>query len=174
MRPSIADPAGYVRANVAAGQAVLDHAGRLEVGRIVFASSSSVYGNAARVPFVEDQPVPAPVSPYAATKRAGELLCTVHHHLYGGSVLCLRCFTVYGPRQRPDLAIRKFCTLLAAGRPIPLFGDRSPARDYTWIMARTPTIPHADYDALLARVRQLGYSLSDIRKVPQAGPQPHP
>ena len=100
---------------------------------MVFGSSSSVYGNSATVPFKESAAAVEPVSPYAATKRAGELLCMAHQHLHGGSVLCLRFFTVYGPRQRPDLAIRKFATLLAAGRPIALFGDGSSERDYTWV-----------------------------------------
>lgn len=133
VRPSIADPSGYVRANVVATQAVLDLARRLTVRRVVFGSSSSVYGNAAKVPFAEDESAVEPISPYAATKRAAELLCAVHHQLYGGSMLCLRFFTVYGPRQRPDLAIRKFCTLMAQGRPIQMFGDGTMARDYTWI-----------------------------------------
>src|SRR5690606_20979284 len=110
VRPSIRDPLGYVRANVQGTQAMLELARRRGVGRFVFASSSSVYGNNEKVPFSEEDPVERPISPYAATKRAGELLCHTYHHLYGMSVLCLRFFTVYGPRQRPDLAIRKFAT----------------------------------------------------------------
>jgi len=132
VRPSILDPASYVRANVLATQVLLAEAQRRGLRRVLFASSSSVYGNAA-VPFREDVAAVEPVSPYAATKRAGELLCHAHQHVHGGSVLCLRLFTVYGPRQRPDLAIRTFATLLASGKPIPLFGSDASERDYTWI-----------------------------------------
>lgn len=133
VRPSLRDPASYVRANVLATQTVLDLARRLGVGRIAFASSSSVYGNAARVPFAEAEPADRPVSPYAATKLAAELLCRAHQADDGGSLYCLRLFTVYGPRQRPDQAIRSFTALMAQGRPIPVFGDGSTTRDYTWI-----------------------------------------
>lgn len=133
VRPSIADPVAYARANVLGTQVLLNEAQRRGIRRIVFASSSSVYGNIAPVPFSESAPAVQPVSPYAATKRAGELLCVAHQHLHGGSILCLRFFTVYGPRQRPDLAIRKFATLMTAGKAIPLFGDGSTERDYTWI-----------------------------------------
>jgi UDP-glucuronate 4-epimerase len=103
------------------------------VPRFVLASSSSVYGNSPRVPFSETDRVDAPISPYAATKVAGELLARTYHHLYGLSVVALRFFTVYGPRQRPDLAIRKFATLMLRGEPIPVFGDGGTRRDYTWI-----------------------------------------
>ncbi len=133
VRPSIQDPLGYARANIVATQALLEEAERHKVRRFVFASSSSVYGNSATVPFSEDDTAVEPISPYAATKRAGELLCFTHQRLYGGSMLCLRFFTVYGPRQRPDLAIRKFATLMTSGRPIQLFGDGNTQRDYTWI-----------------------------------------
>jgi len=103
------------------------------VKAVVFASSSSVYGNSPNVPFREDDQSAQPVSPYAETKRAAELVCRAHQAAFGGSLLCLRLFTVYGPRQRPDLAIRKFATLMSQGRPIPLFGDGTSERDYTWI-----------------------------------------
>jgi UDP-glucuronate 4-epimerase len=103
------------------------------VERFVFGSSSSVYGNNAKVPFAEADPVDDPISPYAATKRGGELLAHTYHHLYGMKVACLRFFTVFGPRQRPDLAIRKFAELIAAGREIPVFGDGSSGRDYTYV-----------------------------------------
>jgi UDP-glucuronate 4-epimerase len=132
IRASIRDPIRYSRVNVAGTAGALEISRRLG-GAFVFGSSSSVYGNSARVPFREDDPVSAPISPYAATKRAGELLCHAHHHLYGTSVVCLRFFTVYGPRQRPDLAIHKFARLIAEGRPIPFFGDGSTRRDYTYI-----------------------------------------
>ncbi len=132
VRPSILDPASYVRANVLGTQVLLGEARQRGMRRLVFASSSSVYGNGA-VPFREDVAAVEPVSPYAATKRAGELLCYAHQRVHGGAILCLRLFTVYGPRQRPDLAIRTFAALLAAGKPVPLFGSDASERDYTWI-----------------------------------------
>lgn len=133
VRPSIRDPLAYTRANVTGTASALELARRLGAGRFVFASSSSVYGNAARVPLREDDAAVEPISPYAATKRAGELLCHAYAHLHGLSVVCARLFTVYGPRQRPDLAIRKFAERMADGLPIPLFGDGSTARDYTYV-----------------------------------------
>jgi UDP-glucuronate 4-epimerase len=133
VRPSLEQPALYQRVNVEGTAVLLEAARRCGVGRFVFASSSSVYGAASRVPFSEDDPVRAPISPYAASKIAGEALCHVYSHLYGMRIVCLRFFTVYGPRQRPDLAIRKFAESIAAGRPIPVFGDGSTGRDYTYI-----------------------------------------
>jgi UDP-glucuronate 4-epimerase len=133
VRPSIDQPVAYADVNVAGTAAVLELARALGAKRFVFGSSSSVYGNAAKVPFSESDPVDAPISPYAATKRAGELLCHAHHHLHGASVVCLRFFTVYGPRQRPDLAIHKFARLMAAGLPIPVFGAGDTERDYTYV-----------------------------------------
>lgn len=133
VRPSLEDPTGYVRSNVLGTQAVLDFARRREITRIVFGSSSSVYGDATKGPFRESLRVDTPISPYAATKRAGELLCTTHAHLYGATIAALRFFTVYGPRQRPDLAIRRFATRMLEGKGIELFGDGSTSRDYTWI-----------------------------------------
>lgn len=133
VRPSIADPMAYARANLTATQAMLEIARERDVSRFVFGSSSSVYGNNRKVPFAEDDPVDRPISPYAATKRAGELLCHTYHHLFGITLLSLRFFTVYGPRQRPDLAIRKFGTLMLRGEPIPMYGDGTTERDYTWI-----------------------------------------
>lgn len=133
VRPSLADPMGYLRANVIATQAMLELARRRGVSRIVFGSSSSVYGNAARLPLSEDDRTDAPVSPYAASKKAAELLCATHNHLYGAGIVALRFFTVYGPRQRPDLAIRKFGTLMLRHEEIPLYGNGATARDYTWI-----------------------------------------
>ncbi|MEJ2187131.1 MAG: GDP-mannose 4,6-dehydratase [Gemmatimonadota bacterium] len=133
VRPSIEDPVGYTRANLLATQAMLELARGKGIRRFVFGSSSSVYGDSAPVPFSEDDPALEPISPYAATKRAGELLCRAHQHLHGGSMMALRFFTVYGPRQRPDLAIRKFATRMLDGVAIPVFGDGSTERDYTWI-----------------------------------------
>lgn len=133
VRPSLADPMGYLRANVVATQAMLELARRRGIGRMVFGSSSSVYGNGARLPLSEDDFTDAPVSPYAASKKAAELLCATHNHLYGTGIVALRFFTVYGPRQRPDLAIRKFGTLMLRDEEIPLYGNGATARDYTWI-----------------------------------------
>ncbi|HET8624726.1 MAG TPA: NAD-dependent epimerase/dehydratase family protein, partial [Gemmatimonadales bacterium] len=131
VRPSIADPAGYARANVEGTAAVLEAARRAGVARIVFGSSSSVYGDTTPAPFREDAPAVDPVSPYAATKRAGELLVRSAASLNGFKAVSLRFFTVYGPRQRPDLAIHAFARRMADGRPLILFGDGTQARDYT-------------------------------------------
>lgn len=133
VRPSIAHPTAYARANLLGTQAVLDIARERAIGRFVFGSSSSVYGDSDRTPFSEDDPVDRPISPYAATKRGGELLCRTHQHLHGGSLVALRYFTVYGPRQRPDLAIRAFAERILRGEPITLFGDGTSERDYTWV-----------------------------------------
>jgi UDP-glucuronate 4-epimerase len=103
------------------------------IGRFVFGSSSSVYGDTTQPPFREDAPAVDPISPYAATKRAGELLCKVYQHLYGMRIASLRFFTVYGPRQRPDLAIHRFTRLMASGATIQQFGDGSSERDYTHV-----------------------------------------
>jgi UDP-glucuronate 4-epimerase len=133
VRPSIEDPVGYQEVNVAGTQLVLELARQLHVPQFVFASSSSVYGVNPRVPWREDDYVLQPISPYASTKVSGELLGHVYSHLYGMRFLALRFFTVYGPRQRPDLAIHTFARLLLAGQPIPVFGDGSTSRDYTYI-----------------------------------------
>lgn len=133
VRPSIASPGRYWNVNVNGTLHLLHACRERGVRRIVFASSSSVYGLDSDVPFSEFDPCGHPMSPYAATKRAGELMAFNHHHLYGATMTCLRFFTVYGPRQRPDLAIHKFTRLIDAGQPIELFGDGSTSRDYTWI-----------------------------------------
>ncbi len=133
VRPSIARPEAYVSVNLDGTARVLEAARRHGVGRVLFGSSSSVYGNASRVPFSEDDPADRPISPYAATKRGGELLCHAHHEVHGTSIACLRFFTVFGPRQRPDLAIRKFAERMTAGLPLEVFGDGSMARDYTYV-----------------------------------------
>jgi UDP-glucuronate 4-epimerase len=133
VRPSIENPQLYERVNVAGTVNLLESARQLGVKRFVFGSSSSVYGVTNRVPFAEDDPCLRPISPYAATKLAGEFFCHTYAHLYSLSTVCLRFFTVYGPRQRPDLAIRKFTTLMESGKPIPVFGDGSMGRDYTFV-----------------------------------------
>ena len=133
VRPSLQDPAGYVRANVTGTQSVIDAAHRAGATRIVFGSSSSVYGDDTAPPFREDAAAVHPISPYAATKRAGELVLEALAPHYGLRVASLRFFTVYGPRQRPDLAIHSFTRRISAGEPITMFGDGSEARDYTYI-----------------------------------------
>jgi UDP-glucuronate 4-epimerase len=133
VRPSIEDPVRYAHVNLVGTSRVLELCRAQKIPRLVFASSSSVYGADSAVPFRESDPCQRPLSPYAATKRAGELLAYTAHHLGGLDVTCLRFFTVYGPRQRPDLAIHKFTRLIAADKPIELFGDGSTSRDYTWI-----------------------------------------
>ena len=133
VRPSIAQPLLYQDVNVGGTVVLLEAACRNQVQKFIFASSSSVYGNNQKIPFAESDNVDFPISPYAATKKAGELLCHTFHHLHALDVTCLRFFTVYGPRQRPDLAIHKFARLIEAGQPIPVYGDGSMMRDYTYI-----------------------------------------
>jgi UDP-glucuronate 4-epimerase len=133
VRPSLEQSRLYHEVNVTGTVILLEAARRHGVPRFLFGSSSSVYGNNEKVPFAEDDPVERPVSPYAASKRAGELAAFTYHHLYGLDVLCLRFFTVYGPRQRPEMAIHKFMRLISAGRPVPQFGTGRSVRDYTYI-----------------------------------------
>jgi len=133
VRPSIERPREYQDVNVNGTCCLLEGARKYGVPRFVFASSSSIYGNNPKVPFSETDNVDFPISPYAASKKAGELLCHTYHHLFRIGVTCLRFFTVYGPRQRPDLAIRKFARLIELGRPITVFGDGDSMRDYTYI-----------------------------------------
>lgn len=133
VRPSLEQPALYQRVNVEGTVNILEAARRHRVRKLTLASSSSVYGVNAKVPFAESDPLFSPISPYAASKLANEALGHVYHHVYGLDIAMLRFFTVYGPRQRPDLAIHKFARLIRAGRPIPVFGDGSAARDYTYI-----------------------------------------
>ncbi len=133
VRPSIREPLLYEQVNVLGTMHILEAARRHGVGRIVSASSSSVYGSNSKVPFSESDPVDHPISPYAATKKAGELMAFTWHHLYGLSISCMRFFTVYGPRQRPDMAIHKFARLICSGQPVPVFGDGRSRRDYTYI-----------------------------------------
>ncbi len=133
VRPSIVDPAGYYQVNVIGTLNVLEAMKKNNVKKMLFASSSSVYGNNLKVPFSESDPVDNPISPYAATKKSGELLCHTYHYLYNFDIYCLRFFTVYGPRQRPDLAIHKFTNKILQGEEIDIFGDGSSSRDYTYI-----------------------------------------
>ncbi|MBI1749165.1 MAG: GDP-mannose 4,6-dehydratase [Acidobacteria bacterium] len=133
VRPSIEQPRLYERVNVAATVNLLELAREFHVKQFVFGSSSSVYGATSRAPFCEDHVEMKPISPYAATKLAGEMLGYTYAHLYSLPVICLRFFTVYGPRQRPDLAIHKFTALMEAGKPVPVFGDGSTGRDYTFV-----------------------------------------
>lgn len=159
VRPSIADPAGYARANVLGTSVLLEAARRCgSVDRFVMASSSSVYGNSPTAPFSEEQDVSEPISPYAATKRACELIAHTHHHLTGMPTACLRFFTVYGPRQRPDLAIATFMRLIASGQEIRMFGDGSMSRDFTFIddIVRGVLAAHDRVDAHGYRVWNLG------------------
>jgi UDP-glucuronate 4-epimerase len=132
VRPSLADPIGYARVNVTGTAAVAEAARAAGVSRILFGSSSSVYGDSTPVPFREDAAAIEPVSPYAATKRAGELLLRSVSPIYGFRVASLRFFTVYGPRQRPDLAIHAFTRKMIEGRTLTLFGDGTQSRDYTY------------------------------------------
>ena len=133
VRPSIEDPLLYQDVNVNGTCVMLEAARKHKISKFIFASSSSVYGNNPKVPFSETDNVDNPISPYAASKKAGELLCHSFHHLYGMDMTCLRFFTVYGARQRPDLAIHKFTRLIDSGKPIQMFGDGSMMRDHTYI-----------------------------------------
>ena len=133
VRPSLHEPRLYGETNVDGTLNLLELARQQGVRQFIFGSSSSVYGTNAKVPFNENDPIFNPISPYAATKAAGELLCHTYAQLYDMRIVCLRFFTVYGARQRPDLAIHKFTRLISAGKPIPVFGDGTTRRDYTFI-----------------------------------------
>lgn len=133
VRPSIEDPAGYIRVNINGTQKVHEFMQDRQIKKLVFASSSSVYGNNKKMPFNEDDNVDNPISPYAYTKKAGELMNFTQHHLYKTDVVNLRFFTVYGPGQRPDLAIHKFVKQIASDQPVVLFGNGDTARDYTYV-----------------------------------------
>jgi UDP-glucuronate 4-epimerase len=133
VRPSLTEPRLYVETNINGTMNLLELARAGGTRQFVFGSSSSVYGENKKVPFSEDDPIFNPISPYAATKAAGELICHTYSHLYGMRIVCLRFFTVYGARQRPDLAIHKFAKLISSGQPIPVFGDGTTRRDYTYI-----------------------------------------
>ncbi len=155
VRPSVQDPALYADVNICGTIRLLEACRKNRVRRFVFASSSSVYGNNSRVPFSEEDPVNSPISPYAATKKAGELLGHTYHHLYGLDVACLRYFTVYGPRQRPEMAIHHFARSIHEGRKISIFGDGNSLRDYTYI-------DDAIEGTLGALSREHGYEIYNI------------
>lgn len=133
VRPSLEQPCLYEKTNVAGTVNLLELCRKFQVRKLIFGSSSSVYGATSRVPFSETDTGLRPISPYAATKLGGELLCYTYAHLFQISIICLRFFTVYGPRQRPDLAIRKFTSLIKRGEPLSVFGDGSSGRDYTYV-----------------------------------------
>ena len=155
VRPSLQQPALYQRVNVEGTVNLLEAARARAVRKVTIASSSSVYGVNAKVPFSESDPIFSAISPYAASKLACEALGHTYHHVYGMDIAMLRFFTVYGPRQRPDLAIHKFASLISAGKPIPVFGDGSTARDYTYV---TDTV-----DGILACTRQeFGFDIFNL------------
>jgi UDP-glucuronate 4-epimerase len=133
VRPSIEQPQLYEKVNVAGTVNLLELCREFQISRLIFGSSSSVYGAGSPAPFSEKQSGLRPISPYAATKLAGELFCYTYAHLYKLPVMALRFFTVYGPRQRPDLAIHKFVARMEAGKPLPIFGDGETGRDYTYV-----------------------------------------
>lgn len=133
VRPSIQDPMLYTDINLTGSMRLFEAMRAHGCKRMMFGSSSSVYGGSTEVPFREDQIADRPVSPYAATKRAGEVLAHAYHHLFGFTIACLRFFTVYGPRQRPEMAIHQFTRLIDQGKPVPFFGDGSSRRDYTYV-----------------------------------------
>jgi UDP-glucuronate 4-epimerase len=159
VRPSLAQPLLYAETNINGTINLLEFAREHGIRQFVFGSSSSVYGINAKVPFSENDPIRQPISPYAATKAAGELVCHTYTHLYGIRSVCLRFFTVYGPRQRPDLAIHKFARLISEGKSIPVFGDGTTRRDYTYIDDIIAGVRAAiDYDGSEHEVINLGES----------------
>ena len=159
VRPSLSEPQLYTETNINGTVNLLELGRQHNIKQFVFGSSSSVYGINAKVPFSEDDPIRQPISPYAATKGAGELLCHTYSHLYGLRCVCLRFFTVYGPRQRPDLAIHKFAKLISQHKPIPVFGDGTTRRDYTYIDDIIDGVTAAiDYDKSDYEVINLGES----------------
>lgn len=159
VRPSLEQPLLYQETNTNGTLNLLELARQRNIKQFVFGSSSSVYGINAKVPFSEEDPVRQPISPYAATKAAGELLCHTYSHLYNIRFVCLRFFTVYGARQRPDLAIHKFAKLITEKKPIPVFGDGSTRRDYTYVDDIISGVRAAiDYNETMYEVINLGES----------------
>ncbi|MCS6874973.1 MAG: GDP-mannose 4,6-dehydratase [Pyrinomonadaceae bacterium] len=173
VRPSLLRPREYAEVNVAGTLNLLEMAKVYGVKKFIFGSSSSVYGEKCRVPFCEDDKAAYPISPYAATKLAGEHLCHTYSHLYGIQVVCLRFFTVYGARQRPDLAIHKFSKLIWEEKPIPVFGDGTTKRDYTYIddiiqgLRRSIDYEESNYEIFNlgeSRTVELGYLIELLEK----------
>lgn len=159
VRPSLTEPRLYVETNINGTMNLLELAREHAIKQFVFGSSSSVYGENKKVPFSEHDPIFNPISPYAATKAAGELICHTYSHLHDMRIVCLRFFTVYGARQRPDLAIHKFAKLINAGKPIPVFGDGTTRRDYTYVDDIIQGVRAAiDYDQSQYEVINLGES----------------
>jgi UDP-glucuronate 4-epimerase len=159
VRPSLCHPKLYAETNINGTLNLLELARDFEVKQFVFGSSSSVYGINSKVPFSEDDRIHQPISPYASTKAAGELLCHTYSHLFDIRTVCLRFFTVYGARQRPDLAIHKFSRLISEGKPIQLFGDGTTRRDYTYIDDIIQGVRAAmDYDGSKHDIFNLGES----------------
>ncbi|HEV3223195.1 MAG TPA: GDP-mannose 4,6-dehydratase [Puia sp.] len=169
VRPSIDNIEEYYQANITGTLNLLECMRVKGITKMLFASSSSIYGNNIKIPFSETDRVDNPISPYASTKKSGELLCHVYSHLYGFDISCLRFFTVFGPRQRPDLAIHKFTRLIGEGKPIPIFGDGSTGRDYTYVSDITDGIMCAFQKLKGYNIFNLGESrvilLKDLIKV---------
>ncbi|MFT3744228.1 MAG: GDP-mannose 4,6-dehydratase [Pyrinomonadaceae bacterium] len=159
VRPSLSEPKLYMETNINGTVNLLELAREHGIKQFVFGSSSSVYGVNEKVPFAEDDPIFQPISPYAATKAAGELICHTYSHLYDIRTVCLRFFTVYGARQRPDLAIHKFSKLISEGKAIQVFGDGSSRRDYTYVDDIIQGVRAAiDYDKSTHETFNLGES----------------
>ncbi len=156
VRPSLEDPRTYMDVNVCGTAEILELAKRHQVGKFIFASSSSIYGEREGAPFREEDVSDSPISPYAASKKAGELLCFTYHKNYGIAVVCLRFFTVYGPRQRPEMAIHRFTRAIDQGQPIEIFGDGTARRDYTFIDDAVSTVVAALEKANSYRVYNVG------------------
>lgn len=164
VRPSIADPVRYMDVNVTGTQVLMQAIESKQVP-FVFGSSSSVYGGNTKVPFSEDDAVDRPVSPYAASKKAGEVICHAWHHLRGNAVTCLRFFTVYGPRQRPEMAIHHFTRCIATQKPLPFFGNGESRRDYTYVDDIVSGVVASLDRANGYRIYNLGGSATDRKSV---------
>jgi len=167
VRPSLCHPKLYAETNIDGTLNLLELARDFEIKQFVFGSSSSVYGINSKVPFAEDDRIHQPISPYASTKAAGELLCHTYSHLFDIRTVCLRFFTVYGARQRPDLAIHKFSRLISEGKPIQIFGDGTTRRDYTYIDYIIQGVRASiDYDASMHEIFNLGESeTTELRRL---------
>ncbi|MBI5969923.1 MAG: GDP-mannose 4,6-dehydratase [Deltaproteobacteria bacterium] len=158
VRPSIQDPLLYERVNCQGTLNILEAVKDLRLKNFVFASSSSVYGINSKTPFSEEDPITRPISPYASTKRAGELFCFTYSHLYGLPATCLRFFTVYGERGRPDMAVAKFTRLIHEGKPIEVYGDGSALRDFTYVSDIISGVVNAVYNPSSYEIVNIGGS----------------